>query len=197
MSINLSRTLISFQKARLVETGAKKLTQLYTKVVAEGSSGITPAPGSSFMMSSFPSSLLPTLSPVVTFLRTLPLPATHPSHPAALSIFGTLKEAQKGYADMRGNWSVKCLEGQGKRLVARAESVDPLATGREFREWVELMLGTVEVSLALFLFCICNLYGYRKNTSYSKSFALCQTLSWSLVPSALFSSPSCSYSTKS
>ena len=106
------------------------------------------------MMSSFPSSLLPTLSPVVSFLRTLPLPATHPSHPAALSIFGTLKEAQKGYADMRGNWSVKCLEGQGKRLVARAESVDPLATGREFREWVELMLGTVEVSFA----CVYSIY---------------------------------------
>jgi len=46
---------------------------------------------------------------------------------------------------MRGNWSVKCLEGQGKRLVARADNVDPLATGREFREWVELMLGTAEV----------------------------------------------------
>ncbi|KAF8970319.1 exocyst complex component, exo70 subunit [Flammula alnicola] len=133
--------------ARLVETGAKKLTQLYTKVVAEGSSGTTPAPGSGFMMSSFPSSLLPTLSPVVIFLRTLPLPSTHPSHPAAASILSTLKEAQKGYADMRGNWSVKCLEGQGKRLVARAETVDPLATGREFTEWVELMLGTAEPSL--------------------------------------------------
>ncbi|KAF8148207.1 exocyst complex component, exo70 subunit [Crassisporium funariophilum] len=130
--------------ARLVETGAKKLTQLYTKVVAEGSSGITPAPGSEFMMMSFPSSLLPTLSPVVGFLRTLPLPSTHPSHPAASSILATLKEAQKGYADMRGSWSVKCLEGQGKRLVARADTVDPLATGREFREWVELMLGTAE-----------------------------------------------------
>jgi len=136
---------VIYVQARLVETGAKKLTQLYTKVVAEGSSGITPAPGTEFMMSSFPSSLLPTLSPVVVFLRTLPLPSTHPSHPAAQSILSTLKEAQKGYADMRGNWSVKCLDGQGKRLVARAESVDPLSTGRDFREWVELMLGTAEV----------------------------------------------------
>lgn len=52
---------------------------------------------------------------------------------------------------MRGNWSVKCLEGQGKRLVARAESVDPLETGREFREWVELMLGTAEEEYKLLL----------------------------------------------
>lgn len=98
------------------------------------------------MMTSFPSSLLPTLSPVVNFLRTLPLPATHPSHPASATILATLKEAQQGYAEMRGNWSVKCLEGQGKRLVARAESVDSLQTGREFRDWVELMLGTAEAS---------------------------------------------------
>ncbi|EDR01299.1 exocyst complex component, exo70 subunit [Laccaria bicolor S238N-H82] len=129
--------------ARLIETGAKKLTQLYTKVVAEGSSGVTPVPGAD-MMTSFPSSLLPTLSPVVTFLRTLPVPSTHPTHPAAQVILTTLKEAQRGYADMRGNWSVKCLEGQGKRLVARAESVDPLVTGREFGEWVELILGTAD-----------------------------------------------------
>ena len=73
------------------------------------------------------------------------MPSTHPSHPAAASMFSALKEAQIGYADMRGNWSVKCLEGQGKRLVARAVTVDPLTTGTEFREWVELMLGTAEV----------------------------------------------------
>lgn len=128
-----------------METGAKRLAQLYTQVVAEGSSGVTPARGSESMLSSFPSSLLPTLSPVVQFLRTLPVPMTHPSHPAASGIFATLKEAQLGYADMRGNWSVKCLEGQGRRLVARADSVDPLTTGTEFRDWVELMLGTAEV----------------------------------------------------
>ena len=97
------------------------------------------------MMMSFPASLIPTLTPVVSFLRTLPLPSTHPSHPAAPAILSTLKEAQKGYADMRGNWGVKCLEGQGKRLVARAEMVEPLTTGREFTEWVELILGTSEV----------------------------------------------------
>ncbi|KAF8816737.1 exocyst complex component, exo70 subunit [Phlegmacium glaucopus] len=130
--------------ARLVESGAKKLTQLYTKVVAEGSSGLMPTPGSEMMMMSFPSSLIQTLTPVVLFLRTLPLPSTHPSHPAASAILSTLKEAQKGYADMRGNWTVKCLEGQGKRLVARAETTDSLTTGREFTEWVEFILGTSE-----------------------------------------------------
>lgn len=128
-----------------METGAKRLAQLYTQVVAEGSSGATPAPGSESMISSFPSSLLPTLSPVVHFLRTLPIPTTHPSHPAAAAIFATLKEAQLGYADMRGNWTVKCLEGQGRRLAARVESVDPLTTGTDLRDWVELILCTAEV----------------------------------------------------
>lgn len=158
-------TFIHPNQARLVETGAKKLTQLYTKVVAEGSSGATPAPGSE-MIVSFPSSLIPTLTPVVLFLRTLPLPSTHPSHPAASAILSTLKEAQNGYADMRGNWSVKCLEGQGKRLVARAELTDPLTTGREFTEWVELMLGTLEVCdrqvFNLYTHYLCN----RKSTNY-------------------------------
>jgi exocyst complex component 7 len=96
-------------------------------------------------MMSFPASLIPTLTPVVSFLRTLPLPSTHPSHPAAPVILSTLKEAQKGYADMRGNWSVKCLEVQGKRLIIRAEVIEPLTIGREFTEWVELILGTSEV----------------------------------------------------
>jgi hypothetical protein len=35
------------------------------------------------MMISFPGSLIPMLTPVVSFLRTLPLPSTHPSHSAA------------------------------------------------------------------------------------------------------------------
>ena len=62
---------------------------------------------------------------------------------------------------MRGNWSVKCLEGQGKRLVARAEMTDPLTTGREFTEWVELILGTSEV---------CDCQGHR---CLSESHYLC------------------------
>ena len=81
-------------------------------------------PGSETMMMSFPASLIPTLTLVVSFLRTLPLPSTHPSHPAAPVILSTPNETQKGYADMRRNWNVKCLEGQGERLVARAEMTD-------------------------------------------------------------------------
>jgi exocyst complex protein 7 len=61
---------------------------------------------------------------------------------------------------MPGNWNVKCLKGQGKRLVAYAETFDPLVTGRVFGEWVELMLGTADVrwsrfypAFLLFLFC--------------------------------------------
>ncbi|KAF9443168.1 exocyst complex component, exo70 subunit [Macrolepiota fuliginosa MF-IS2] len=133
------------ETARLVETGAKKLTQLYTTIVAEGSSGVTPTtPGTALVSTSFPSSLLSNLSPLVSFLRNLPLPATHPSHPAAPAIMATLKDAQKGYADMRGNWSVKCLEGQGKRLVTRADTVDAITTGTEFGQWVETLLAVTE-----------------------------------------------------
>lgn len=133
-------------QARLVETGAKKLTQLYTTIVAEGSSGVTPkTPGTALVSTSFPSSLLSNLSPLVAYLRYLPLPSTHPSHPAAPVIFSTLKEAQTGYADMRGNWGVKCLEGQGKRLVTRADTIDPITTGTEFGQWVETLLSVTEV----------------------------------------------------
>ena len=132
--------------------------------MAEGSSGATPTPGSEIMMISFPASLIPTLTPVVSFLRTLPLPSTHPSHPAAPVILSTLKEALKGYADMRGNWSVKCLEGQGKRLVARVEMVEPLTIGREFTEWVELILGTSEVCDCQVIVCL-NLIIFRNRKS--------------------------------
>ncbi|EDR10217.1 uncharacterized protein LACBIDRAFT_325913 [Laccaria bicolor S238N-H82] len=82
-------------------------------------------------------------------LRTTPVPSTHPTHPAAQLILTTLREAQRGYADMPGNWSVKCLEGRGKRLVARVETVNPLVTGREFGEWVELILGTKDEEFSL------------------------------------------------
>ncbi|KIJ96199.1 hypothetical protein K443DRAFT_294201 [Laccaria amethystina LaAM-08-1] len=105
-----------------------------------------PVPGAE-MMASFPSSLLPTLSPVVDFLRTLPVPSTHPTHPPAQVILKSF--TQRGYADMPGNWNVKCLKGQGKRLVAYAETFDPLVTGRVFGEWVELMLGTADEEFKL------------------------------------------------
>ncbi|GLB39391.1 putative exo70 exocyst complex subunit [Lyophyllum shimeji] len=128
------------QTARLIETGAKKLTQLYTKLVAEVSSGSTPPPGAEWAMTPFPSNVLATLRQLVAFLRTMPLPSTHPSHPASQTIFATLQEAQRGYADMRGVWAQKCLEGQGKRVVDRADTIDPVAAGKEFGKWVEVML---------------------------------------------------------
>ena len=131
-------------QARLVETGSKKLAQLYTKMVAEGSSGVPPS-GPEFVLSPFPASLKPPLLPLVSFLRTLPLPPTHPSHPAASAIQATLKEAQKGYAEMRGAWGRKCLEQYGKRVVDRAETIDSVAAGEEFGVWVENLLSVAEV----------------------------------------------------
>ncbi|KAG5221478.1 exocyst complex component exo [Salix suchowensis] len=127
-------------KARLVETGAKKLTLMYTKLVAEGSSGSTPPPGADLRSAPFPTSLLTALDPVVSFLRSLPLPATHPSHPAAPSIMSTLKDAQRGYADMRGTWSSKCLETQAKRVLDRADTIDSILAGKEFGDWVESLI---------------------------------------------------------
>ncbi|KIP11817.1 hypothetical protein PHLGIDRAFT_62971 [Phlebiopsis gigantea 11061_1 CR5-6] len=136
--------------ARLVETGAKKLAQLFTKLVAEGSSGAPPN-GPEFEFSPFPATLKPTLVPLVTFLRTLPLPPTHPSHPAAPGIQSTLKEAQKGYADMRGSWGKKCLENYARRVVDRAETIDGVAAGREFAAWVENLLTVAEEEYELML----------------------------------------------
>ncbi|KAI0777804.1 Cullin repeat-like-containing domain protein [Trametes elegans] len=140
----------SRDKARLVETGAKKLIQLYTKLVAEGSSGVPPG-GAEFSSVPFPASLMGTLKPLVTFLRTLPLPATHPSHPAAAGIQSALKDAQKGYGDMRGAWVRKCLETFGKRVVDRAETIDGVAAGREVGKWTENMLAVADEEYNLLL----------------------------------------------
>ncbi|KAH8089917.1 Cullin repeat-like-containing domain protein [Cristinia sonorae] len=129
--------------ARLVETGAKKLTQMYTKLVAEASSG-TPINGTEFQLTSFPPAQMSALGPLVEFLRTLPLPATHPSHPAAAAIQASLKEAQKGYADMRGAWAKKCLELYGRRVVERSETLDGVKAGREFGVWVDNLLVVAE-----------------------------------------------------
>ena len=128
----------------MVETGAKKLTQQYTELVAEGSSGAPPN-GPDFMLSSFPPSLKAELLPIVTFLRKLPLPPTHPSHPAAPGIQATLKDAQKGYAHMRGTWGNKCLENYARRVVDRAETIDGVGAGREFGAWVANLLAVAEV----------------------------------------------------
>ncbi|KAI9460716.1 exocyst complex component exo70 subunit [Russula earlei] len=129
--------------ARLVETGSKKLAQLFTKVVAASSSGNPPA-GSEFQFSQFPREEVATLLPLVKFLRALPLPATHPSHPAAAAILSALKEAQRGYAEMRGNWARKCLEVYGRRIVDRAETTDGILAGRELRRWTTNLLDVVE-----------------------------------------------------
>ncbi|KAJ7184391.1 Cullin repeat-like-containing domain protein [Mycena filopes] len=134
----------SLDTARLVETGAKKLTQLYTKLVAEASTGATPPPNTEISAAPFTSAILGTLRPLVAFMRTLPLPASHPSHPAAPAIMSTLKDAQKGYADMRGTWSRKCLEAQGKRVIDRADSVDTIIAGKDFGRWVESLLSVAD-----------------------------------------------------
>ena len=132
-------------QARLVESGAKKLIQLYTKLVAEGSSGVPPG-GSEFSSVPFPPQLLATLRPLVAFLRTLPLPATHPSHPAASGIQSALKDAQKGYGDMRGAWVRKCLETFGKRVVDRAETIDGVSAGEEVGKWTRDLFTVANVS---------------------------------------------------
>ncbi|KIJ59184.1 hypothetical protein HYDPIDRAFT_118771 [Hydnomerulius pinastri MD-312] len=139
----------SRETARLVETGAKKLTQLYTKLVAEGSSGSPPIAGLDFTPVMFPPSLLASLKPLVAFLRTLPLPSTHPSHPAAQAILATLKDAQRGYADMRGNWNRKSIETHAKRVVDRAETLDGVIAGKEFGTWVDNLLRIAETEYTL------------------------------------------------
>ncbi|KAF8588183.1 hypothetical protein K439DRAFT_1336032 [Ramaria rubella] len=131
--------------ARLLEAGVKKLTQLYTKLVAEGSSG-TPNASPDLTPSPFPPFLMTSLLPVVTSLRTFPLPASHPSHPAAPGILATLTEAQKGYADMRGQWGRKCLETQSRRVLERVETMEGVDGGREFGRWVEGILRHAEAS---------------------------------------------------
>jgi exocyst complex component 7 len=130
-----------------VETAAKKLTQLYTKLVAEGSSGNASASPDS-KPPPFPPSLMNALTPVVVSLRALPLPMTHPSHPAAPAILATLKEAQKGYADMRGQWARKCLEQQSRRVLVRVETMDGVDGGREFGRFMENVLNHAEVRMS-------------------------------------------------
>jgi len=75
----------------------KQLAQLYTQIVAEGVfRGSACHRVGIYAQLKFPSSLLLTIS-VVQFLRTLPVPMTHPLHPAAPGIFNTFKEAQLSY----------------------------------------------------------------------------------------------------
>ncbi|KAF8520881.1 Cullin repeat-like-containing domain protein [Hysterangium stoloniferum] len=136
--------------ARLVETGAKKLTQLYTKLVAEGSSG-SPSSSPDMIPMPFPPPLANALNPLVTALRSLPLPATHPSHPAAPAILATFVEAQRGYAEMRGSWCRKCLETQSRRVLERIETMEGVEGGREFGRWVEGFLNHAKAEHTLLM----------------------------------------------
>ena len=145
---SLLHRLTFLWQARLIDTGAKKLAQMFTKLVAEGSSGAPPG-GPVFEFTPFSPRLIDTLNPLVKFLRTLPLPSPHPSNPAAKSILSSLKEAQRGYAEMRGNWCKKCLEVYGRRVVDRAETIDGVAAGRELGTWVKNLLNVVDVRLCV------------------------------------------------
>ena len=129
----------SSDTARLIETGGKKLAQLFTTLIAEGSSGAA-VTGSDLAPPPFPNSLFDTLGPLVVTLRSLPLPATHPSHPAAPGIQTALSEAQRGYATMRGAWLKRCLEVPARRVVDRAETISGPAAGAELGIWVRALL---------------------------------------------------------
>jgi len=166
-------------QARIVETGAKKLSQLYTKLVAEASSGSSPLSLSS-QTSTLPPTLLPntldgssrtatasvpfsptltpSLNPVVASLRKMPLPSTHPSHPTAVGIVGALKDAQSGYAEMRGGWARKCLESGGRRARDRLDRSEDSTNGEgrpgvgraeEIGKWIQEVIEVVDVSLSL------------------------------------------------
>ncbi|KAG8973500.1 hypothetical protein FRB90_009921 [Tulasnella sp. 427] len=80
-------------------------------------------------------------------MRTLPLPATHPSHPAANEIFETLQEAQNGYAEMRGAWAKRCLEGGYRAILGRVETESDgggVKAARDVAEWVEALVSISE-----------------------------------------------------
>lgn len=128
----------------MVETGVKKLCQLYTKLIAEGSSGAPPS-GPGIKWPGFPSYLYDSLDPLVAALRALPLPATHPSHPAAPTILKTLTEAQKGYGEMRGAFCKKCLEAMGgRRIIDRIETIPGIQGGKEIGVWIEGIITVAE-----------------------------------------------------
>lgn len=162
------------ENARLVETGAKKLAHLYTKLVAEASAA-PPVQPMAYLPTSPPtisSQLLVSLQPLVGALRSLPLPATHPTNPASSGILNALREAQGGYAEMRSGWVKRCLEDDGRRIVslAGAES-NSVEGGRKVGMWVESCLNLAEASIScllpqLFDVIDCSRY-LRSNTAIS------------------------------
>ncbi|KAG1758164.1 Cullin repeat-like-containing domain protein [Suillus occidentalis] len=130
-------------------TGAKKLTQLCSKLVAEGSSGSPLVLGLAFILTEFPPPLMSPLTPLVVLRRILPLLSTHPSHSATSAILNTLKYAQRGYADMRQSWSRKALETCPRRVVDRAETLDGVAAGKKFSIWIYNLLKATEAEYTL------------------------------------------------
>lgn len=110
----------------------------------------------------FSPDLIASLLPLVSFLRTMPLPSTHPNHPASTSIQVALSEAQRGYADMRSGWIRRCLEGEAKRVVegrgdgyASGKDTDAAMTGiregQEFGVWVDRVIDVAGVSYPYFI----------------------------------------------
>lgn len=87
------------------------------------------------------------MTPLVAALRSLPIPATHPSHPASPAIWDTLKEAQKGYAEMRGQWCRRCIDSQSHRVMDRIETMEAIEGGKEFGRWVDNFLNYIEVCM--------------------------------------------------
>jgi exocyst complex component 7 len=124
---------LNFPKARLVETGSKKLAQMFTALAAEGSQG-----------AGFPPHVLSALRPLVDFLRTLPTPPTHPSHPAAAVIQTSLRDAQRGYGEMRGAAIRRVLESGSKNVLEAAEG-DGVAAGQTLERWLNDFLAYAEV----------------------------------------------------
>lgn len=145
-------------KARLAETGGKKIAQLFTTLVAEACSSALLEPTQ--YLGSSPSSLPlinadleSSLAPVVDTLHSLPLPATHPSHPASNGNLSTLKEAQDGYAAMRGAWSKRCVEIRSRELINGADrEMDGIQISLDFAQWTAGLLLLAEVG-----YCPCTL----------------------------------------
>ncbi|KIO32205.1 hypothetical protein M407DRAFT_13962 [Tulasnella calospora MUT 4182] len=142
----------NFSSAQLVDTGAKKLSQLYTKTVAEACAAaptdpVSYLPSPPNQVPTIPSQTIKSLQPIVTALRSLPLPATHPSHPAATEIFETLKEAQNGYAEMRGAWAKRCLEPGYRAILGRVETESDgggINAARDIAQWLEALIALSE-----------------------------------------------------
>ncbi|KAG9085523.1 hypothetical protein FS749_004353, partial [Ceratobasidium sp. UAMH 11750] len=133
------------ETARLVETGAKKLCQLFTKLVAEATSYPAIDPTNYLNASEeFPTideTILAKIIPVAEALRKSPTPTTHPSHPGSSAILAVVQEAQAGYADMRSQWCKKSVDGGIRRVLAAADTgTDRIAIGQEFGTWVNGML---------------------------------------------------------